>query len=529
MQLDRLSVFVTAVFVALSVPTVSGAQNAVFRSLSPCRIADTRVAGGAIAGGETRFFNVVGESLDYSSQGGSASGCGVLGFTSGKPQVAAVELRVTAVTPSGAGVLRAFPGDAAIPAAGGAVVNFTNTDPALAFNTGVVLAVRQDAAGNDIKLLATKSTHVTIDVVGYLVHHAVRTDVVPDAAAVTGTPNVVGGFEGNIVEAGVKGATIGGGGQLNDESGIFRPNRVTADFGTVGGGRNNQAGGDDPTVLSTFATVGGGRNNIASDVAAVVGGGQANLASATQATVAGGAVNKATGIRSTVAGGVGNLASGGLSTVGGGSDNEAIGTESTVPGGATNSAGGDFSFAAGRHAIVDPAHDGAFLYADSTLANFNSIAADEFAVRASGGFRFRTKSDLSTGCNLPANSGAFSCTSDRATKTAVADVEPREVLHALVAMPIATWRYQGEKASTRHIGPMAQDFAAAFRLGTDDRSIGMLDEGGVALASIQGLYEVVAKQEKRIRALERQNAQLKRRRATTRAARAPRLRASYRP
>ena len=35
-------------------------------------------------------------------------------------------------------------------------------------------------------------------------------------------------------------------------------------------------------------------------------------------------------------------------------------------------------------------------------------------------------------------------------------------------------------------GPMAQDFYAAFGLGNSDKSIGLLDASGVALAAIQG-------------------------------------------
>ncbi len=47
---------------------------------------------------------------------------------------------------------------------------------------------------------------------------------------------------------------------------------------------------------------------------------------------------------------------------------------------------------------------------------------------------------------------------------------------------------QGRKALHRHVGPMAQDFYAAFGLGLDDKHITTIDEGGVALAAIQGLY-----------------------------------------
>jgi hypothetical protein len=37
----------------------------------------------------------------------------------------------------------------------------------------------------------------------------------------------------------------------------------------------------------------------------------------------------------------------------------------------------------------------------------------------------------------------------------------------------------------RHIGPMAQDFYAAFGVGEDDRHITSIDEDGVALAAIK--------------------------------------------
>ena len=56
-------------------------------------------------------------------------------------------------------------------------------------------------------------------------------------------------------------------------------------------------------------------------------------------------------------------------------------------------------------------------------------------------------------------------------------------------MPITSWSYKAEKPSIRHIGPMAQDFYKAFGLGLDDKHITTIDEGGVALAAIQGLYQ----------------------------------------
>ena len=45
------------------------------------------------------------------------------------------------------------------------------------------------------------------------------------------------------------------------------------------------------------------------------------------------------------------------------------------------------------------------------------------------------------------------------------------------------------------MGPMAQDFYAAFGLGNGERHIASLDTGGVALAAIQGLHEIVKERE----------------------------------
>ena len=64
-----------------------------------------------------------------------------------------------------------------------------------------------------------------------------------------------------------------------------------------------------------------------------------------------------------------------------------------------------------------------------------------------------------------------------------------EVLRKVIELPISSWGYKAEDRSVRHIGPVAQDFYAAFALGQDDRHIVDIDEGGVALAAIQGLNQ----------------------------------------
>ncbi|MGA2541300.1 MAG: tail fiber domain-containing protein [Verrucomicrobiota bacterium] len=80
--------------------------------------------------------------------------------------------------------------------------------------------------------------------------------------------------------------------------------------------------------------------------------------------------------------------------------------------------------------------------------------------------------------------------SDRNSKEAFTAINPRAVLEKVSALPITQWRYKAEADGTEHIGPMAQDFHAAFGLnGNDDKHISTVDEGGVALAAIQGLNQ----------------------------------------
>ena len=102
---------------------------------------------------------------------------------------------------------------------------------------------------------------------------------------------------------------------------------------------------------------------------------------------------------------------------------------------------------------------------------------------------------------------APSTASDRTLKEGFAPVDPRAVLAAVVTLPIERWSYKGEPA--RHLGPMAQDFAAAFGLGQDDRHIFPLDAAGVALAAIQGLHGLVQTQGAWLGSLERELAALR--------------------
>lgn len=350
------------------------------------------------------------------------------------------------------------------------------------------------------------------------------------------TRNMIGGSHANTVTAGVRGATIAGGGvPIGDTDPFFldeAPNRVTDHYGTVGGGYGNRAG-DGASTLSNrpFATVGGGLGNAASGDYSTVGGGYKNTAtSGALGTVAGGAMNTVSAPASTVGGGYGNATSGSYSTVGGGEsnaasgnygavggggNNAASGSYSTVGGGNSNCAGGDGSWAGGLRAKVRPGTDpggtgscsglpsypggfgdqGTFVWADSQNAEFVSSGSNQFLVRAAGGIYFGTNSTVSipadrfintsTGAYLT-NGGTWTNASSRVLKQDFADVDPLDVLGRVLALGISTWRYRGSNEG-RHIGPMAEDFKAAFGLAGDGKSIGTVDADGVALAAIQGL------------------------------------------
>jgi hypothetical protein len=88
------------------------------------------------------------------------------------------------------------------------------------------------------------------------------------------------------------------------------------------------------------------------------------------------------------------------------------------------------------------------------------------------------------------NGTTWASGSDRNSKEGFVAIKPAEVLAKVADLPITEWKYKVEANGTEHLGPMAQDFHAAFGLnGADDKHITMVDEGGVALAAIQGLNQ----------------------------------------
>jgi hypothetical protein len=106
----------------------------------------------------------------------------------------------------------------------------------------------------------------------------------------------------------------------------------------------------------------------------------------------------------------------------------------------------------------------------------------------------------SSGAYLNYN-GTWVNASDRNSKTDFQSIDSQDVLARVVAMPVTQWRYKSDGTDVAHIGPMAQDFFAAFKLGTDDKAIGTVDESGVALAAIQGLNQKIDTRDAALRAV----------------------------
>ncbi len=349
---------------------------------------------------------------------------------------------------------------------------------------------------------------------------------------------LIGGGSNNKIATDSPYATIAGG-FANDIS-------SNSAYSAIGGGNNNYI-----EAASEAATIAGGyANHIGSNSSQSVisGGGNTIAANSVAATIAGGVFNVIgrSADYGTIGGGYANTiaADSYASAIGGGFYNQIAANSlyATIPGGQYNTAT-NYAFAAGRRAKASSV--GAFVWADSQDADFSSTAANQFCIRASGGVQLNTDTSVSFGSqtrqmlnlwstnygagvqsstlyfrsfsgfswfaggshsdtlNDPgaggsvrmrldsgglAVNGTFVSLSDRHAKENFAAVSAQEILAKVAALPITRWNFK-EATGTPHLGPMAQDFHAAFGLGTDDRHIATVDADGVALAAIQGLNQ----------------------------------------
>ncbi|HEY0023502.1 MAG TPA: tail fiber domain-containing protein [Longimicrobium sp.] len=147
----------------------------------------------------------------------------------------------------------------------------------------------------------------------------------------------------------------------------------------------------------------------------------------------------------------------------------------------------DYSMAFGYRASTN-GHTGAKVFGDaSTTDSIEAVANNEFAVRAAGGFRFRSNATLTNGCNIAAGGASITCASSVTLKENFVDVDGDDVLARMRRIPVNTWNYIDEGRQSRHMGPFAEDFWREFGLGAEPLAIGHLDIDGVNFAAIKAL------------------------------------------
>lgn len=163
--------------------------------------------------------------------------------------------------------------------------------------------------------------------------------------------------------------------------------------------------------------------------------------------------------------------------------------------GLQNSASGHYSVAIGKNARTAGKY-GAMVLGDGS-AGFSSDSVyatvdNQLSTRGAAGIRLFTNSGLSSGVELSAGGGAWNVISDSRKKEnfqAIGATEAEAVLQKVAAIPIFRWNYKSQPATQQHIGPMAQDFHAAFQLDglANDTTINTVDIDGINMVTIQAL------------------------------------------
>lgn len=354
-----------------------------------------------------------------------------------------------------------------------------------------------------------------------------------------GNSSTVAGGQHNT--AGGTWAAIGGGadnsvnGFLSTVAGGWT-NRVAGDYSVIAGGVQNRAlsgrgaivGGENNEVRGNWSLVGGGRDNTGFGDYGVLAGGQDNFihGDASHGMIPGGQDNRVEGSHAFAAGRQakavhagafvwGDAAAADFSSV---RDNEfAI----RADGGLRLQSQRGIALNAGDRPMITRGWDA--FSADAPeykqghgrwglFMEFTALVVG-MPTLANRYLRFARYDPDGTYVTLAEiqQDGTFRTTgpvnppSDRRVKQDFEDVDARDILERVVAMPVQSWSYTNAP-TVRHIGPVAQDFQAAFAMGADDTAISTVDADGVALAAIQGLN---AKVEEQRAALEKKDARIR--------------------
>jgi hypothetical protein len=281
-------------------------------------------------------------------------------------------------------------------------------------------------------------------------------------------------------------------------------------YGSVSLGENSRASGDH-SFAANLATTASGSESVALGNNGTASGDRSfgfnGTASGTGAVAIGSGAQATNDDAlamgpSSIAGGLASIVIG--PSIANGSFGVAIGLQ--------NSASGNFSVAIGKNARTAN-RQGSVVLGDG-CAGFSSdsvypTANNQFVARGCGGIKLYTSQNLSSGVEVAAGGGSWSSISDRNVKENFTPLDGEEILKRLRKVPVSSWNYKTQPSEIRHIGPMAQDFFAAFKVGESDRLINSLDIDGVNLAGVRALDTRTAKQQAQIEKLEKSNAELK--------------------
>lgn len=238
-------------------------------------------------------------------------------------------------------------------------------------------------------------------------------------------------------------------------------------YNTLAIGNYSVAMGRGAQALNTYAVAMGTGTNASGFASTALG----------WANVALGTASFAVGFSSS-AGGNNSFAAGNLAV--------AQGNASVAMGSSVNALG-DFSVALGSNSTTG-ANAGSFVFGDaSTTTPVTNSSANQFMVRAAGGTIIYSNAAMNAGVSLAPGAGAWATISDRNRKENFRPENAESVLSRLVSLPVTSWNYRSQDASIRHMGPMAQDFNAAFGLGESDTTITTTDIDGVTILAVQAL------------------------------------------
>ena len=164
---------------------------------------------------------------------------------------------------------------------------------------------------------------------------------------------------------------------------------------------------------------------------------------------------------------------GGINTTG--NNNVVIGDSADV-----GSSGLNNAIAIGYKAVVNSSNS--MVFGNSSVTGWGFGAATPSSTKV---FIVGTTSGNGNGAYLTAG-GTWTNASDVNLKENFSNLDGADVLNKISKLNITRWMYKGTE-DEYHIGPMAQDFYAAFNVGVNNRSISTIDPAGVALIGVQEL------------------------------------------